>query len=180
MLRHITTLSLALVFIACGGTQSDPEPEVENATPPAEAPVPEVAPYLLVTQDANIFLNPNTNATVVAEARVGDVFTLSDVSGDWYEIYMFSGEPRYLHQSVAQDTTASAPLPSSANTACREIVNAQDRATRESEQRYPNDFSQRIDYERLLMDKYEMPIFHKYALPPAQNSKLVVECAQNL
>lgn len=180
MLKHITTLSLALILFACGGTQSDPEPEVENATAPAEAPAPKAAPYLLVTQEANILLNPNTNATVVAEARAGDVFTLNEVSGDWYEIYMFSGEPRYLHKSVAQDTTASPPLPSSANTACGKIVSAQDRATREAEQKFPNDFSKQIDYERLLMDKYEMPVFHKYALPPAQSSKLTVECAQNL
>ena len=176
MLRNASTIILALTLLACGDTQSDTKLETEASTSTEEASVPELAPYVLVIEDANIFLNSNTNATVVAEARSGDVFELSDISGDWYEIYMFSGEPRYLHQSVVRDTTASPPLPTSASRACGEIVSAQDRATREAEQRYPNNFSTQIDYERVLMDKYELPIFHKYSLPPAENSKLVLEC----
>ncbi len=178
MLRNVGIIILTLTLFACGDTPSDTEPETSTST--EEASVPELAPYVLVIEDANIFLNSNTNATVLAEARSGDVFTLSDISGDWYEIYMFSGEARYLHQSVVRDNTATPPLPTSANKACGEIVSAQDRATREAEQRYPNNFSTQIDYERMLMDKYELPIFHKYSLPPAENSKLVLECAKNL
>ena len=140
------------------------------------------AQYVRIVSDvANIRQGPNLNAAVIAQARSGDVFRFSEVRGDWYEIFIFSGEARYVHSSVSQRTNSAPPLPASADVrrrACFEIVRAQDRAVREAEARYPADYMRQIDYERLLYDKYELPIFHKYGLPPARNSALVLECAQ--
>jgi len=145
-----------------------------------ETPESEAAPYILITQVTNIFLNPKTDAIVVAKVKAGNVFELYNVTDVWYEIFMFSGEARYIHKSVAQETTVAPQLPSSANIACKEIIIAQDRATKEAMQKYPNDILKQIDYERLLMDRYTMSVFQKYTLPPARYSKLAVECAKNL
>lgn len=179
MFRYINALSLAIILFVCTDMQSKPESEVKNAISSPEKPVQKIAPYVLIIQDANIFLKPTTNSTIIAKARKGDVFKLSNVTSGWYKIYMFSGEPRYIQQSYARDTTATPPLPTTAIKACREIISAQDRAMNESMQKYPNDFSQQIDYERILMDKYELQIFQKYNIPPAHKTKLNIQCAKN-
>jgi hypothetical protein len=152
-------------------TQSSKVPAVKNLQ----------AFVRITAKSTNIRLRPKPDAQVVAEAREGDIFKFSEVRGEWYGIYMFSGEARYIHSSVAKRTGTAPPMSSSAKvrrSACFEIGEAQDRARREAEVRYPSDFEKQALYERSLYDKYELPIFQKYGIPPAQNAKLVVECAQ--
>jgi hypothetical protein len=118
---------------------------------------------------------------MVGKAKADDVFKLLDQSGDWFEVVMFSSESRYLHESLAERTADAPPLPASAEQrrkACIEIVRAQDRATAEAERRYPTDYRRQIALERLLYDKYELPIFHRFFISPARNASLVVECAK--
>lgn len=72
-------------------------------------------------------------------------------------------------------------MPSSADLrkrACHAVVRAQDRAAAEAESRHPTDFKRAMDLERLLYDRYELPIFRQYGIPPARNGELVAECAR--
>lgn len=184
MLRHSLILSLILLIISCSeeevGIESDTDSNAETTEVVVEESLPEIAPYVVATQDADIFINSDKNSGTVTEAKAGDVFTLNEVSGDWYEIYMFSGEPRYLKQSVANDTTESPEIPASVVKACQEIVNAEDQAVSDTEQEFPNNIDKQIEHERILMDRYKMPIFQEYNIPPSHSSELTLECAQNL
>ena len=185
MLRNLNPLPFPLIALiavlpACRAPET-PTPDTPEFQ--IEVPAP-TAQYVRVTDDvANILLDSTLTATVIAEARAGDVFKLHDASDEWYEVSMFAGDWRYLHYSVADTTTTLPPLPPSPDVrkrACDEIISAQGRAIDDAIEKYPTDFSRQIDYERLLYDRYELPIFQKYAIPPAQNSPLVLECAKNL
>ncbi len=138
--------------------------------------------YIQVTGDeVNVRLLPSTSSVIITTARKGDVFKLKGRKQGWYAIAMFSGEYRYLHSSLAELTKSVPPLSSSTGVrrkACQALVRAQDRAVAEAEARYPTDFGRETDLERLLYDRYELPIFQKYGIAPAHNSKLVVECAE--
>ncbi len=139
--------------------------------------------YIKLSKDGvNIRFSPNTNSIVVAKGMKGDVFTLKKTEGNWCVISMFSGEYRYIHTSLAKKVATVAPLTSSADIkkkAFRELVKAQDKAVSESNATYPNDIYKQIDLERILYDKYELPIFRKYSIPPPWNSKLVLEGVKN-
>lgn len=140
------------------------------------------AEYVSVTADAvNIRTGPSTSSVVIVKAQEGDIFELKGEDGQWYKINMFSGEYRYFHQSLAKPVGEAPALPADSSVrrrACIEVVRAQDRAAAEAQRRYPTQFEQQIDYERLLYDRYELPIFRRFGISPARNSKLVVECAK--
>jgi hypothetical protein len=144
---------------------------------------PALGQYIRVNKNGvNIRVAPSPSGALVSPANEGDVFVLKGISGEWFEVAMFSGEYRYLHSSLATRVDSVPALPAAAETrkaACFELVRAQDRAVAESQQRFPADFSSRIDLERLLYDRYELPIFQKHGIAPAHSAKLVVECAKN-
>jgi len=108
----------------------------------------------------NIRTGPSTSATIITRAKKGDIFELKGETNGWYEIDMFSGEYRYIHESLAKLTTYTISLPSSASI-CQKIFNfigeAEDRAMDEADQKYPmnipDNIYQNIDYQRLLIDK---------------------------
>jgi len=141
------------------------------------------AKYLRVSADtAAIHVAPKLSSQVVSKARIGDVFQLGGKTGGWFEIFMFSGESRYIRESSSQATAQADPLPADEQTrkrACFEIVKAQDRAVTESHKRYPSDVMRQIDLERLLYDRYELPIFQKYGIAAARKGALTVQCARN-
>ncbi len=130
----------------------------------------------------NIRTGSSTSTAIVAQARKYDTFELEGEINGWYEIYMFSGEYRYVHKSLAKLTTYTISLPSSASIRQR-IFNlmgeAEDRAMDEADQKYPlnipNNIYQNIDYQRLLIDKYVLTIFHEFKVQPAIYIELIVE-----
>lgn len=130
----------------------------------------------------NIRTGPSTSTTIVALAKKGDIFELKGEINGWYKINMFSGEYRYVHKSLAKLTTYTISLPSSASIR-QEIFNligeAEDRSMDEADQKYPmnipNNIDQNIDYERLLIDKYKLTIFHEFKIQPVIYKELVVE-----
>ena len=141
------------------------------------------AQYLRVTADtATIRVAARQDAQVVTQARKGDVFELDGTKGEWYEIFMFSGEYRYLPQSAAEPLAQSPTLPNNQATlrsACLEYVRAQDRAGSESQRRFPSAVMRRIHLEQFLHDRYGLPVFQKYGIAPARKATLSVLCARN-
>jgi len=130
----------------------------------------------------NIRTGPSTSTTIVTQAKKGDIFELEGETKGWYKINMFSGEYRYVYKSLAKPTTYAISLPSSASIR-QKIFNllgeAEDRAMDEADQKYPmnipNNTNKNIDYERLLIDKYKLTIFHKFKVQPVIYRKLIVE-----
>lgn len=137
---------------------------------------------IVVKDDVNIRLEPNTSSPVLAKGQKGDIFRLAESDGDWYSIYMFSGEKRYIFKPLTDKIIEVPGLPTSTEIkrkVFKELSDAKDRAAKESYQKYPNDIFKQIDLERRLNDKYKLPAFQKNAIPPARYHKLMGEGLKN-
>ena len=137
---------------------------------------------VIVKDDVNIRLEPNTNSTVLTKGQKGDIFRIAESEGEWYSIYMFSGEIRYIYKPLTKKVNEVPELPESAELkqkVYRELSVAKDRAATESYEEYPNDIFKQIDLERRLNDKYKLPAFQKHAIPPARYHKLMGEGLKN-
>jgi len=137
---------------------------------------------ILVKEDVNIRLEPNTSSTVIAKGQKGDIFRLAESEGDWYSIYMFSGEKRYIFKPLTDKITDVPELPTSIEIkkkVFRELSDAKERAANESYAKYPNDIFKQIDLERRLNDSYKLPAFQKHTIPPASYHKLMGEGLKN-
>jgi hypothetical protein len=90
---------------------------------------------------------------------------------------MFSGEYRYVNKSMVIPTTYTISLPSTS--VCQNVFHllekAEDRALDEANKKYPIDIYKNIDYERLLVDKYKLIIFHNFNIQPPIYIKLIVK-----
>jgi hypothetical protein len=62
------------------------------------SPIPASAQDYVVmgTPLVNLRTGPSTDAMVIGRAQKGDVFKVVGVSEDWYQVLLFSGEPRYV------------------------------------------------------------------------------------
>lgn len=140
------------------------------------------AQFLLVTaKSATIRAAPNSGSTGVVSAHAGDIFKLEGDKDGWYQISMFGGEYRYIFHSLAQPIDTAPALPGDLDVRRRvfvELVHAQDRAVSQAQRRFPSDYSSEIDYERLLYDRYELPILERYHVTPARYTSLIVEGAK--
>ena len=137
---------------------------------------------VIVKDDVNIRLEPNTKSTVLAKSQKGDIFRIAESEGDWYSIYMFSGEIRYIYKPLTEKINKVPDLPVSMELkkkVYKELSVAKDRAATESYKEYPNDIFKQIDLERRLNDKYKLPAFQKHDIPPARYHKLMGEGLRN-
>ena len=139
--------------------------------------------YIEIIKDsANIQFESNTSSIIIAKAKKGDVYRLHESKNEWYGIFMFSGEQRYVHKSLAKKINDIPVTPSSIEIkqkVFREISNIESRSTKESQEKYPNDLYKQIDLERILNDRYKLQIYHRYGLPIAKYHKLVAEGVKN-
>lgn len=135
------------------------------------------------SSSANLRAEPNTNSQVVVTASLGAVFKVFDRSAGWVEVAGPSGEARYISAPLVESVAAPPPFPESQATlraACHDFVAAQDRANREAQERYSDpDFHRQIEYQRVLNDRYELPVLHRYGIAPAYTSHLTGICARN-
>ena len=135
--------------------------------------------YVMVTKrGVRIRTAPNTDSEIIGITRSGDVFEVYRRSPEWYAIIMFSGEDRYIHASLVRPTREPPALPPAdqRKEACKEILRAQSRAYAEAQQRFSRHFDRLVDHERLLIDRYELPIFQRFGIAPAHNTRLLTEC----
>lgn len=132
---------------------------------------------------ANLRVAPDGNSQVVVMAAAGAVFKAYSQSGGWVEVVGPSTESRYVSATLVEPVPAPPPFPESESTlrsACHEIVAAQDRADREAQQRYPDpDLQRQIALQRVLHDRYEVPILARYGIAPAHVARLSGICARN-
>ena len=139
--------------------------------------------YLKVTgATVNIRLAPNTSSDIVAKAKENDVFELSSEEetekGNWYSILMFAGEWRYIHKSLAKRTQFQTQTPT--ETVKRQLFNAmrniERRSMDEADRVYSaKDFAKNIDYQRVLIDRYKLSLFHKFNVQPVFSEEIVLE-----
>lgn len=138
--------------------------------------------YVKVTADtAEIRVGAASGSDLVGHAIQGDIFNLEGESGAWYEIDVTSGEYRYLPQAAAIVVKDEPSVPSSVSRRkeiIMEMTRAEDRATCEALERYPDRIERQIDYERLLQDRYQLRVAQKYRFPVARWDSLMTEGAR--
>lgn len=133
------------------------------------------AQYVTVTSEiAAVRAAASPTAQLVVYAHRDDLFKEYDKDSSWYRIVMFSGAIRYVRRSDAQERAAAPALGRDTTIRARvfqAIVEAQRSAAKEAAQRYPNDDRQ-IDWRWLLSDRYELPYFRLFHVPPARYEEL--------
>jgi N-acetylmuramoyl-L-alanine amidase len=72
----------------------------------------------VTTNGVNLRSGPGTNYDIVGSANQGEILTLVDVKGDWYQVKTSAGLPAYIKASFTEKTekaekAASVPVPAS-------------------------------------------------------------------
>jgi SH3-like domain-containing protein len=131
----------------------------------------------IIKNKVNLRIGPSISETIIVQSKKGDIFEVKGETEKWYKINMFSGEYRYVNKSMAIPTTYTISLPSTS--ICQNVFHlleeAEDRALDEANKKYPLDIYKNIDYERLLVDKYKLIIFHNFNIQPPIYIKLIVK-----
>ncbi len=183
----LTVMVGTLVGIGYGGwrmvgwnTAPTEAPTSLSAEVGAITPASARGQYVRITGEAvNVRTEPSTQSTVIVVVERGYVFGFVGRQGQWLEITMFSGDSRWVHGSLAQVTTGAPQMPSSEATRRRafvEFVRAERRSIAEADRRYsPTQFTAQIDYQRLLYDRYALPVFRRNGIASTLRTRLIVE-----
>jgi hypothetical protein len=137
--------------------------------------------YLQITKEnVNIRAAPTTRSQTVGRANQGDIFELAGERGGWYEILLFSGEFRYVHQSLAQPVSYQPEAPGEEDVRRQiftDLVLATRRAEEEANQTFPpnEDFRRNLEHERLLNDRYKLELMHRHQIQPPVCRRIVIE-----
>ncbi|MDA2939287.1 SH3 domain-containing protein, partial [Acidobacteria bacterium AH-259-A15] len=128
--------------------------------------------YIQITKRrVNIRFAPTISSPLIAKANRGDIFELKGEKRGWYEIHLFSGDWRYVHKSLARESTYSPEVPNSRSLR-RQVfkawVEVEAKVQREADRRYPPSTSlkKNIEYSRILADRYKLGVAHKFEVQP--------------
>jgi hypothetical protein len=136
----------------------------------------------------NLRTGPSTNAMVIGRADKGDIFPVVGQTEEWYQILMFSGEPRYVTRAdfvypLSRDDLVEGhrmTLPTStarSRSIFWDTEEGLNRAAREALEIIPATMN-RERYDRLkkiLEDRILLEMFHIHGIQPALYSDLVAE-----
>ena len=136
----------------------------------------------------NLRTGPSTNAMVIGRAEKGDIFKVLGQTEEWYEILMFSGEPRYVTKSNFVYPLEEAglieghrmTLPTStarSRSIFWDTEKGLDRAAREALEVIPATLNREryTVFKKILEDKILLEMFHIHGLQPALYRELVAE-----
>lgn len=112
------------------------------------------------TADIRVRVLPETESRIVAEAFEGDIFKYKSEDNDWIEIEMFSGDSRYIHNSLVEVLTRGISAPFSRDI-CTKLVKSLEEAKIKTFSEANNIF------QNILLDRYYLEIFHEFNLQPA-------------
>ncbi len=136
--------------------------------------------YVIITgESVNIRTAPG--GTIVGQAASGDVFRFYVRGAGWFGIFMFSGEDRYVHASLARltDSVPAQPDEATRRRVFQALVRAEDRATAEADRRIaPTTLAtiyRNIDLQRVLDDRYKLEVCHRFGIQPAHYNSLKLE-----
>jgi len=144
------------------------------------------AKFVRVTSEfANIRLMPNTESITISKAFENDIFGYEGEENDWIKINMFSGEHRYIHHNLVKVINYGITATFS-NDICQSLTKrlemAEDRSMVESDNRYPlsnsEDMKKNIEYQRTLLDRYILDIFHEFDLQPVIYQIAITRCIE--
>ncbi len=133
---------------------------------------------------ANIRNGARISASLVVTARRGDIFEVLGESPSWYQVRLFSGEPRHIHKSLAKKVIYKLEVPESISLRRQifESLNAADqRAIQEADKLYPPDTRLRmiLDHQAVLRDMYQLQVMHRLNSHVPIYRKLSIEGFRN-
>jgi hypothetical protein len=111
----------------------------------------------------------DAKSALVGYARKGDVLKLAQEQEGWLGVVLFSGDVRYLPAAQAKKTSYSPATPPELylrRELFRAFAKADDRAKRESEKKFANDFAAQAKSQRLLEDRYKLETVQRYRIQP--------------
>jgi hypothetical protein len=136
----------------------------------------------------NLRTGPSTNAMVIGRAEKGDIFKVVGETDEWYEILMFSGEPRYVTKSgyvyplqkgdlVSGHGMALPPSTARARSIFWDTEKGLDRAAREALEIIPATLNRDryTTLKKVLEDRILLEMFHIHGIQPALYRDLVAE-----
>lgn len=144
------------------------------------------AKYVRVTSEfANIRLMPDTKSIIIGKASENDIFGYEGEENDWVKINMFSGEHRYIHHNLVKVINYDIPAPFS-NYICpylmKRLEEAEDKSLVESDNKYPlgnsENVEKNIEYQRILLDRYILEIFHEFDLQSVVYQIALTRCIE--
>ena len=146
------------------------------------------AQFVRVTSEfANIRLMSDTESIIIGKAFENDIFEYEGEENDWIKINMFSGDHRYIHNTLVKIINYGITAPFS-NDICQSLMKrleeAKDRSLIESDNRYPlsngENMEKNNEYQRILLDRYILEIFHEFDLQPVIYLIAVNRCIESL
>ena len=136
----------------------------------------------------NLRTGPSTNAMVIGRAEKGDIFKVVGQTGEWYQVLMFSGEPRYVTRSEfvyplgADQFVEGHGMALPVSTAQSRSIfwdteKGLDRAAREALELIPATLNREryTVLKKVLEDKILLEMFHIHGIQPAMYRELVAE-----
>jgi hypothetical protein len=147
--------------------------------------VPAADSYVELTADrVAIRASPASSSALIGYGKKGDIFKLAGKQGALYELYLFSGEARYVPLSQARLTTF-VPSPPSDLRRRRELfsafVRAEDRAMADADKKYPPvPVEPFVRYQRMLDDRYKLEVVRAFEVQPVVYSPIKIEGAKAL
>lgn len=144
------------------------------------------AKFVKVTSElADIKILPIKTSIIIGEAFKNDIFEFVGEESEWIKIKIFSGEYRYIHQSFVKvlDCGISAPF---SDDLCpllmQRLVDAEEKSLSEANDKYPitngENVEKNIEYERILLDRYKLKIFHEFDLQPVIYQIALTRCIE--
>jgi hypothetical protein len=144
------------------------------------AQVPDSGDFVVLSHfDVNVRAGPGLDQVIVGRAQKGTLFPLAGETGDWYEIELFSGVPRYVSKSLAYHLTPDQIVPGhrlelpASEDSVRALISGtraeERRAAREAEALLPRslDAERHAALRRLLLDRNLLQLFENRGIQPA-------------
>jgi len=144
------------------------------------------AKFVKVTSElADIQILPDKTSIIIGEVFKNDIFEFIGEESEWIKINLFSGEYRYIHQNFVQvlEYGISAPFSDDlCHLLMQKLVDAEDKSLSEANDKYPitngGNVEKNTEYERILLDRYKLKIFHEFDLQPVIYQIAVTRCIE--
>jgi SH3-like domain-containing protein len=145
-----------------------------------EAQVPQSGDFVVLSHSSvNLRAGPGLDAFIIGQSNKGTLFPLVGETGEWYEIQLFSGVPRYVSRSLCYHLTPDQIIPGhrlnlpstrdSVAALTAAIAVEVDRAVRQAETRQPrvSDVEGREALRLRLVDRNLLELFTERGVQPA-------------
>lgn len=137
----------------------------------------------VIVPKAEILFDTLSSSGITLQSYKGNIFEIAEIAGNYYGIYMFTGEMRFIKKEDSRKIEYNPSLPKNLQLnklVFREIIKAEDLAQKNADELISfKDVIKNIEYKRILTDKYKLEIFNKYKIQPGDYHKIILEGVTN-